>query len=381
MNINNNNFQKNSNISRTLEILWRCNSVSRVEIARQLDLYRSTVSNIINSLIDVGLVFETEEGTSQPQGGRKPIYLSLNEKFGGILGIEIQPGNYKAVFINLHGEVLLKKSQDVQIDSLEICIKNIIDDFVTEIEKLNIPLLAVCVGLPGVIDSEKCKIINSDPFYLNDFSFFEFCEKNLNVPFLVENDANCLAWLQLARKRKTDLRDFLVVMAEEHSNGIGVGVALTFDNKVRYGRQFGSGEFISNSWRPGKSGQTGMSIEERKKILTDENAYFQWIKELFETLTPTISLLAPDCVFIHGEPTKRQKEIQSFLKKEVPQFFAVLEKSKCLFEFAVEDNYEVALGAASMMLQKLFTVPDITEIDSRTRFDWDYLFSIAKGNK
>ena len=164
MNINNNNFQKNSNISRTLEILWRCNSVSRVEIARQLDLYRSTVSNIINSLIDVGLVFETEEGTSQPQGGRKPIYLSLNEKFGGILGIEIQPGNYKAVFINLHGEVLLKKSQDIQIDSLEICIKNILDGFIPEIEKLDIPLLAVCVGLPGVIDSEKCRIINSDPF-------------------------------------------------------------------------------------------------------------------------------------------------------------------------------------------------------------------------
>ena len=91
--------------------------------------------------------------------------------------------------------------------------------------------------------------------------------------------------------------------------------------------------------------------------------------------------MAPDCVFIHGEPTKRQNEIQSFLKKEVPQFFAVLEKSKCLFEFAVEDSYEVALGAASMMLQKLFTVPDITEIDSRTRFDWEYLFSIAKGKK
>ena len=89
MNINNNNFQKNSNISRTLEIIWRKNSVSRVEIARQLDLYRSTVSNIINYLIDVGLVLETEEGASHPQGGRKPIHLSLNESFGGILGIEI----------------------------------------------------------------------------------------------------------------------------------------------------------------------------------------------------------------------------------------------------------------------------------------------------
>lgn len=380
MNINNNNFQKNSNITRTLEILWRNNSVSRVDIARQLDLYRSTVSNIINSLIDVGLVCEIEEGTSQPQGGRKPIYLSLNENFGGILGIEIQPDNYKAVYINFHGDVIFSKSENLLVDSIELCLKQILVDVMPEIEKTQIPLLGICTGLPGIIDSEKCKIISSDPFCLNDFSFNEFCKKNLKVPFLIENDANCLAWLQLTRKRKTDLRDFVVVMAEEHSNGIGVGVALTFDNKVRYGKQFGSGEFISNSWRPGNIGQTGMRLEDRKKILTDEKIYFQWIKELFETLTPTISLLAPDCVFIHGEPSKKAAQIQAFLKNEVPQLGAVMEKTKCLLEFAVENNYEVALGAASMMLQKLFTVPDITEIDSLTRFDWDYLFSIAKGD-
>ena len=344
MNINNNNFQKNSNISRTLEIIWRKNSVSRVEIARQLDLYRSTVSNIINYLIDVGLVLETEEGASHPQGGRKPIHLSLNESFGGILGIEIQPGN-------------------------------------SEIEKMNIPLLAICVGLPGIVDSENCKIIDSAPFYINNYSLKDFAEKKLSVPLLIENDANCLAWLQLTRKRKTFLKDFVVIMAEEHDNGIGVGVSMTFDNKVRYGKQFGTGEFISNSWRPGNIGQTGMSIEKRKKILSDPELYNEWIKELFETLTPTISLLAPDCVLLHGEPTKKQKQVLPFLKKEVPQFFAVLEKQKCVLEFASEDSYEVALGAASMMLQKLFTVPDITEIDSRTRFDWEYLFSIAKGNK
>lgn len=381
MNINNNNFQKNSNISRTLEIIWRKNSVSRVEIARQLDLYRSTVSNIINYLIDVGLVLETEEGISHPQGGRKPIHLSLNESFGGILGIEIQPGTYKAVFVNLNGEVLYKKSDNLIIDSLEISIKDIVDSIQPEIEKMNIPLLAICVGLPGIVDSENCKIIESDPFYINNYSLRDFAEKKLSVPLLIENDANCLAWLQLIRKRKTFLKDFIVIMAEEHDNGIGVGVSMTFDNKVRYGKQFGSGEFISNSWRPGNIGQTGMSIENRKKILSNPDLYNEWIKELFETLTPTISLLAPDCVFLHGEPTKKQKQVLPFLKKEVPQFFAVLEKQKCVLEFASEDSYEVALGAASMMLQKLFTVPDITEIDSRTRFDWEYLFSIAKVTK
>jgi len=375
MTINNNNFQKNSNITRTLEIIWRSNSVSRVEIARQLDLYRSTVSNIINALIDVGLVFETEEGNSHPQGGRKPIYLSLNENFGGILGLEIQPGNYKAVFVNLHGDILYKKSNSLFGDNIESSLLEIINELLSEIEKLNIPVLSICLGLPGIIDSENCKVIKSEPFNLSNFSFQDFCEKNLRIPFLIENDANCLAWLQLTRKRKTDLRDFLVVMAEEHSNGIGVGVSLTFDNKVR------SGEYISNSWRPGNIGQTGMKLEDRKKILTDSDLYKKWIREVFETLTPTISVLAPDCVFIHGEPTKKQNLILPFLKQEVPQFFSVLEKQSCLLEFAQEDCFEVALGAASMMLQKLFTVPDITEIDSRTRFDWDFLFSIAKPKK
>ena len=114
-----------------------------------------------------------------------------------------------------------------------------------------------------------------------------------------------------------------------------------------------------------------LSIDWQKEI----EAKFQEIDNLYKKYQTEANLLPEDL------KTKRQNEIQSFLKKEVPQFFAVLEKSKCLFEFAVEDSYEVALGAASMMLQKLFTVPDITEIDSRTRFDWEYLFSIAKGKK
>lgn len=379
MNINNNNYQKNSNISRTLEIIWRNNAVSRVEIARQLDLYRSTVSNIINSLIDVGLVFETEEGVSHPQGGRKPIFLSLNKNFGSILGIEIQPGNYKAVLVNLNGEVLYKVAENITIDSLEVSIKSILNKILPQTEKLQVPLLSICVGIPGIIDSENHKIIESTPFYLNNYSLKDFAKKNIVYPFLIENDANCLAWLQLTRKRKTSLKDFLVLMAEEHDNGIGVGISMTFDNKVRYGKRYGSGEYIANSWRPGDTGQNGMSLEERKRVLSDPVLYNQWIKELFETLTPTISLLAPDCIFVHGEPTKKHKTLLPFLKNEVPQFFAVLEKQKCILEFATDDTYEVALGAASMMLQKLFTVPDITEIDSNNRFDWEHLFSIVKG--
>mgnify|MGYP001017160406 CR=1 FL=1 len=58
MRINNNNFQKNSNISRIIEEIWKKSQISRIDIARELKLYRSTVSNIINSLLDNKIILE-----------------------------------------------------------------------------------------------------------------------------------------------------------------------------------------------------------------------------------------------------------------------------------------------------------------------------------
>lgn len=51
MPVNNNMFQKNSNISLVAKEIWKNKEVSRIEIARNLNLYRSTVTNIISFLL------------------------------------------------------------------------------------------------------------------------------------------------------------------------------------------------------------------------------------------------------------------------------------------------------------------------------------------
>ena len=75
------NSQSDINVSRILRLIWQKNGISRIEIAAQLGLDKSTVTKIVSALLDVGIVHEFAHGITGPQGGRKPIYLEISEAF------------------------------------------------------------------------------------------------------------------------------------------------------------------------------------------------------------------------------------------------------------------------------------------------------------
>ena len=82
MPVDNNLFQKNANTSLVARLIWQRKSISRAEIARELNLYRSTVTNITSYLISSGVVVEGKRLASTQQGGRKAVELSINPNFG-----------------------------------------------------------------------------------------------------------------------------------------------------------------------------------------------------------------------------------------------------------------------------------------------------------
>ena len=238
----------------------------------------------------------------------------------------------------------------------------------------------------GIIDAEQCKVILSIPYKTENLKLSECKETQIGLPFLIENDANCLGWLQLIRNKTEHHRDFLVVLAENHDSpaqkdehlGIGVGISLTFENKVRYGTQYGAGEFITTPWKPENPGQTSLSLNEIDNIFKSPKVYRKWATEIFSTLTPIISILAPDIVFVHGQTPEQRQILEEITQNEMPQLSEILRRNGSRIEFVANDEFEVAEGAAAMLLQKLFSVPDISEIDTKTRFDWDAIFTLAK---
>jgi predicted NBD/HSP70 family sugar kinase len=397
MRINNNNFQKNSNISRIIEEIWKKSQISRIDIARELKLYRSTVSNIINSLLDNKIILEAEEGTSLPQGGRKPIYLSMNPQFGCVIGIEIQPHNYWAVAVNLFGDMLFSKEgiipEEIDDDDHEKTFVSIIDwimlQIASDIKELQIPALGICFGIPGIVNVDKGIIIRSDPFFLKNYDFSKQFDMRYNLPVLIENDANCCAWLQLTANRQSNLRDFISVLAEYHTEqtqpkgqekkraGMGVGLAISLEGKVRYGKNYGMGEYVSISWNEKQLGQTGLPNDVMKNTNTDDDCFTQWATDLCKSLTLFIPLIAPEKLFIHGLHGQKTQLLEKIARTQVPQLQKILEITNCELVISDDTNYEIALGAASMFLQKLFSVPDMNEVDSHSRFDWDAVFEIA----
>jgi predicted NBD/HSP70 family sugar kinase len=384
----NNNFQKNANIAMVAQLLWRSPGISRVEIARQLDLYRSTVSNIINTLRDNGVVYEDCEGSAMPQGGRKPICLGLNERFGCVIGIEIQPSRYEAVILDLMGTTLHFQNGVLPAMDFDDISGYVVDLLEPVLTANAIPLLGVCMGMPGIIDSAKGTVILSDPFNLKDHALSSSVLRKYGVPVFIENDANCLAWLELANKRGDALKHFLCLNAEYHERGkagavnpgMGVGISVAIDGSVYSGSRHAAGEFVSNSWRQGHAGQTGLPLEVMERLDLDPEAFAKWVVDLFSSLVPVIAIFDPEGLFVHGELARRAADVRTIVADRVPQFGAYLERSGCEISYGDGSVYSIATGAAMMYLLQLFSAP-VTAVENSIPVEWDSVFRLIESQK
>jgi predicted NBD/HSP70 family sugar kinase len=342
----NNRFQKNANISMVTQLLWRSPGISRVEISRKLTLYRSTVSNIIDTLIDKGIVVEIEEGESLPQGGRKPIYLGLNEQFGCVAGIEIQPAGFRCVVLSISNTILFSTSGELPENSPGVSpgeppslpFSEILDTILSKlypaIERLRLPLLAVCIGMPGIIDAKKGVIVDSPPFALRNYAIGEELLQKYKVPFYIENDANCLVWKELAQKRESSLRNFVCINAEENPFGLGGGIGVAINGAIYAGNQNAAGDLITNA---------------------DKQLFGEFVAELFSRFVSVVAVLKPDMIFVYGDLVRNASEVRQIINDCVPQFNAILKRTSCGFRFVDNSISSVAAGAALMYVLHFFS--------------------------
>jgi len=382
----NNDFQRITNTSHVLEAVWRNNKISRADISSQLGLYRSTVSNIINSLIEQNVILEKSRGKATEKGGRKPVHLEINEHFGCIIGMELQPDSYSITAMSFNKEPFYSQSgilhiaeqtDENPIQLFEDTIHRLLSDVIPKTQNHHIPIFGISIAIPGIIDIDRGVIIRSDPFHLIDYDFGKALGNKYGIPLLIENDAKCCAWLQLAQNQHIYQKDFLCVLAKNHEtkidNGIGIGLSILMNGRIINGHNFGAGEYISSSWRENKRGQTGLPQAVISTVTTVDDSYREWVKDLFQTLTTTIPLLEPNYVFLHGQGEQRKQLILDTIHTEVSQFEAVCQRCSSQLIIMDDDKYEIAQGAAFMFIQKLFETPSLDKPEQYSNLQFEEL--------
>lgn len=365
----NKTFQKTANISLVMQEIRINREISRIAISRNLGLDRSTITNIVSALLKDKLLVTLSEGQALSRGGRKPVLLGINKKFGTILGLEIQVGFYRACLLNLNGSIVWQKQGVLNNseDFYESVIK-VYEELLPEIEKGKVPLLGIGIGIPGHINPEEGIIIKSKPFGLENSDFKQILSEKLGLPVLVDNDANCCAWGVLEQRKEHKLQNLIYAIIQFHGKDSApgdqeLGLGIVINGRVYYGSSFAAGEL----WHSLTGDQTEEGSEE----------YFSM---LFEKLALFVSVINPGHLFLGGEFTLHKEVITKVLNEGEGQYIKKLREKPCEVVFSCHEEYEASFGAASMFVEKLFMVPEIKEKEE-AEISWQRMFEIRKARR
>lgn len=211
--------------------------ISRAEIARETALQRSTISAIVESLAEEGLVEEVGEGEST--GGRRPTLLRLRTKEAIAVGVAITPSCTTVATSDLAGRIV--EQEEFQTDPAP---GKTLTQVMTLIRELSLrnngSIEAVGVSLPGLVDPSTGNAVYVPYFKWRDIPIAETISAAVGLPVIIDNDANAVALAELwfGRPEVSDARDFILVLVAE-----GVGTGIIFDGQVYRGQRGAAGEF------------------------------------------------------------------------------------------------------------------------------------------
>lgn len=352
--------------ARIVRTIWQNPRISRVGLAEHLGLDKSTVTNQVARLIEIGIIEEVAEGSAGIKGGRRPIHLAMNRSFGRVLGIEIQVEAYVAVVVDLAGEILAETRGSVPVGEAgysEMMLA-VIRDCEAKLCPNQERLLGVGVGTGGLVDLKKGRIRYSVPLdILEPIDFGKTVASKLSVPCLIENDANCCAWGELAFNRDEALRDFLFALIEfrrdtrsiGRSGGIGVGFGIVLGGKVYSGAHGNAGEFRSTFCDGPGDLQLSLSKAALARLDADPKVLAEAADELARNTAMLVNTMDFERVYIGGDIEALDVDFPSLLKRRLEENWMYPFPKEVEIHYSSLGSKAVAYGAAGMILDRLIS--------------------------
>ena len=262
-----------NNSIKVLDLLFN-KEMSRIELAYQTGLTKTTIGEIVRDFLEIGFI---EEVKSNPNGiGRPSITLKFVKNFAHVIGIGIMRDGVNGSLIDCEGTEIYSVNSPFKEEIPQInMVYQVIDELMRKARLTNRKVEVISFGVPGPLDTEKGVI--KEPPKLHEFVNFPLIEKikeKYDVFACLENDADMGAMGEKYYGKGKDLDSFIYIL---YDKGIGAGIII--NNQLYHGVNGYAGEI----------GQTIILKNNEMKYFEDEYGLDMVIKKIENKLLKSVT--------------------------------------------------------------------------------------------
>ena len=222
----------NNNI--IIEILRKEAPVSRANLSAMTGLNRSTVSSIIDELIDGSWVRETSFQTDKI--GRPGLLLEINPQGGFVIGVEIGVDFLLCLVINFSAEVIWKKHIETNPEDGQVVILQQAFELAGEAIEFSKKEYGRCLGIgiaiPALVDVQNGIVKLAPNLKWENVPLRLIWNQQFHYPVFVENDGNAAALGEHYFGAARGINNLIYIAA-----GYGLGSGIMVDGKVLRGNK------------------------------------------------------------------------------------------------------------------------------------------------
>lgn len=236
---------KAHNRSLVMKIILQNENVSRKDIAAITGLTRATITKIVGSLIEEGLICEKDWNLEAYGSGRKPVALAVNRDKFKIISLYIGRHIIRGAVCDISGTILhtVEEFRTVIYENPKEMNQKVIaftKQLLAQTKTDKETVLGIAIAAPGPINARKGIIHNSlsrrnltgmaAPFNWNEVPMKEVIENHFGIKTFADNEANLCALGESWFGNGVRVENFVL-----YSIGSGIGSGVVIDGMLYRG--------------------------------------------------------------------------------------------------------------------------------------------------
>jgi predicted NBD/HSP70 family sugar kinase len=173
-----------------LHIIYREESITRLDICQFSELSPATITNVVADLIIEGLVLES--GLEDSKGGRPRSTLIINPAFGCFIGVEMaelhlefELFDFQLHFIDSYKLNLLHEYN--QPDQIVACFVEGLKKLLKKAQITQDKIIGIGVGVPGLVEEKSGLSIFAPNWGWHNIQLKKMLQEKINIPLYLDN--------------------------------------------------------------------------------------------------------------------------------------------------------------------------------------------------